>query len=115
MSHHPTCVCGEPKKLSQVKKEGENNGKWFWSCPQPLGQQCEKSFAWGKAPVEEVPAKRKLELTDICLEEQEPSKYYPRSPSPPPKKADAALMRVLSASHEVQQAVLALVLLHQKK
>lgn len=30
----PICNCGEVTKINQVKKDGPNCGKWFYSCPK---------------------------------------------------------------------------------
>ena len=111
-----TCACGEKKKLSQVKKEGANQGRWFLACPRPQGDQCDRSFQWTQTPKEEDASTKRLlaDLDDIVAEEdaRERNKYFPRSPSPAPiKKAklDPVLLRVLRAAHEVQEAALALV------
>lgn len=40
------CSCGQQKKRVQVKKEGPNKGRYFWSCPKPMAQACPGSFQW---------------------------------------------------------------------
>lgn len=40
------CSCGKKKKRNQVKKEGPNKGRYFWSCPKPMNEQCPNSFTW---------------------------------------------------------------------
>lgn len=40
------CSCGQPKKRMQVKKEGPNKGRYFWSCPKPMRDACPNSFQW---------------------------------------------------------------------
>lgn len=43
----PPCKCGQPKVVRTVKKEGENKGRQFYSCPKPPGQdQCRWTFQW---------------------------------------------------------------------
>ena len=43
----PACKCGQPKVVRTVKKEGENKGRQFFSCPKPPGQdQCRWTFQW---------------------------------------------------------------------
>lgn len=44
------CKCGKPTRLRTVHKANENQGRSFWSCSLPRGQQCD-FFMWasGKA------------------------------------------------------------------
>ncbi|VDK45071.1 unnamed protein product [Anisakis simplex] len=41
------CFCGEPAQRLQVKKEGPNHGRWFWTCKKHRTDpaQC-KFFSW---------------------------------------------------------------------
>jgi hypothetical protein len=41
----PTCAHG-PMKLNTTKKAGANFGRQFYSCPMPMGKQCENVFVW---------------------------------------------------------------------
>ncbi len=43
------CRCGEEATTKQVKKEGKNKGKMFWSCPKPMDdkERC-NFFEWRK-------------------------------------------------------------------
>ncbi|XP_062594375.1 LOW QUALITY PROTEIN: uncharacterized protein LOC134255841 [Saccostrea cucullata] len=41
----PPCHCGVSSKLVQVRKEGPNKGRYFYSCPNPASQRC-KFFQW---------------------------------------------------------------------
>ncbi len=40
------CACGLQKKRIQTKKPGPNQGRYFYSCPKPMNQQCPNSFQW---------------------------------------------------------------------
>ncbi|NXP04973.1 NEIL3 Endonuclease, partial [Thinocorus orbignyianus] len=43
---HPRCVThGRPCRLRMVRKEGENKGRWFYSCALPREKQCQH-FQW---------------------------------------------------------------------
>jgi len=39
------CKCGNEATHRQVKKEGSNQGKWFYACPLPKEQGC-GFFQW---------------------------------------------------------------------
>ncbi|XP_061196236.1 protein ZGRF1-like [Saccostrea echinata] len=41
----PPCHCGVSSKLIQVRKEGPNKGRYFYSCTNPVSQRC-KFFQW---------------------------------------------------------------------
>lgn len=41
----PHCECRLTARIVEVKKDGPNKGKWFWSCPNSQGAQC-KFFEW---------------------------------------------------------------------
>jgi hypothetical protein len=44
-------ACGATLQRNQVKKEGPNKGKFFFSCPNNQnGPNCKKSFVWDDAP-----------------------------------------------------------------
>lgn len=34
------CDCGQAVKRAQTKKAGKNFGRWFLTCPKPMGKQC---------------------------------------------------------------------------
>lgn len=40
------CDCGLAKKRVQTKKPGPNQGRYFYTCPKPRGQECPNSFQW---------------------------------------------------------------------
>jgi len=40
------CGCGLAKKRVITKKVGPNQGRAFWACPKPQGQQCDGAFEW---------------------------------------------------------------------
>lgn len=54
------CACGNPFKLLSVKKQNENEGRWFRCCPQDKAYQCKKSFRWmdhlPRKPIQLAPA-----------------------------------------------------------
>ena len=57
----PTCTCGLPCKLATVTKEGDNFGRYYYTCRGQYNA-C-KAFDWGK-PGDEVPsAERVLKLS----------------------------------------------------
>ena len=39
-SKEPNCQCGAPSKVVQVKKQGPNNGRFFYACNGARNQQC---------------------------------------------------------------------------
>ena len=39
-SKTPACQCGAPAKVVQVKKQGPNNGRFFYACSGARNQQC---------------------------------------------------------------------------
>lgn len=41
----PSCAHGK-MTLKTVRKAGPTQGKEFYSCPQPMGKQCDNSFIW---------------------------------------------------------------------
>lgn len=44
------CQCNVEAKLVTVKKEGANQGRRFWACAKPRGEQCD-FFCWeGETP-----------------------------------------------------------------
>jgi hypothetical protein len=50
----PKCKCNLEAKRAQVRKEGPNKGRWFFTCPQPQGKQC-SYFEWeAREPISEV-------------------------------------------------------------
>lgn len=46
----PLCSCGEHKSQRTSRKEGPNYNREFYTCPQPMGGQCEGSFQWCDQP-----------------------------------------------------------------
>jgi hypothetical protein len=46
LEESPKCKCGANKAKRTVKKEGQNKGRLFWTCPKPQGEQCEATFEW---------------------------------------------------------------------
>ena len=56
----PKCKCNLNAKAVIVKKECPNQGKSFWACPSPQGEQC-KFFEWEDKEKEEGNNKRKSE------------------------------------------------------
>lgn len=50
----PKCQCNLEAKRVQVKKEGPNKGRWFFTCSKPQAQQCD-FFDWEKRePIQET-------------------------------------------------------------
>ena len=45
----PRCRCGAPTRLHRVRKDGQNRGRLFWSCPKREPQNC-GAFIWADAP-----------------------------------------------------------------
>ncbi|HEU4967268.1 MAG TPA: hypothetical protein VFT53_07430 [Candidatus Saccharimonadales bacterium] len=46
VSDAPLCPGhGRASRKSQVKKDGPNKNRWFWSCAEPQNSQC-KFFEW---------------------------------------------------------------------
>jgi hypothetical protein len=43
---HPKCECGEFSKVSCAKKEGPNQGKWFYCCSKNRFRNPCSFFAW---------------------------------------------------------------------
>lgn len=43
----PNCVCGNSAVQRRVKKQGPNQGKFFFVCAKPKGEQC-RFFEWAK-------------------------------------------------------------------
>ncbi|XP_056017208.1 protein ZGRF1-like isoform X2 [Ostrea edulis] len=41
----PPCLCGVSSKLVQVRKDGPNKGRFFYSCTNPTNQRC-RFFQW---------------------------------------------------------------------
>ena len=39
-NRNPTCKCGNTSKVAQVKKEGPNKGRFFYTCSGPREKQC---------------------------------------------------------------------------
>ncbi|KAK3610741.1 hypothetical protein CHS0354_028138 [Potamilus streckersoni] len=69
-SQNPPCHCQTPSKMVQVKKEGPNKGKYFYSCSASRNQKC-KFFQWvdqdkvgGKSKGLGSQTNNKLQLTD---------------------------------------------------
>ncbi|KAL3877346.1 hypothetical protein ACJMK2_035069, partial [Sinanodonta woodiana] len=62
---NPPCHCQTPSKLVQVKKEGPNKGRYFYSCSASRNQQC-KFFQWvdGKSKGLGSQTNNKLHLSD---------------------------------------------------
>ncbi|XP_060079969.1 LOW QUALITY PROTEIN: uncharacterized protein LOC132559378 [Ylistrum balloti] len=44
-SSNPNCQCGAPAKMIQVKKPGNNKGRFFYTCNSARNKQC-KYFQW---------------------------------------------------------------------
>lgn len=49
----PVCRHGKPCRLQKVKKEGSNQGREFFCCPEPKENSC-KFFKWYKDDSEDL-------------------------------------------------------------
>ena len=45
INEHPICYCKLPSVLREVKKDGPNNGKMFYTCSKKIDDKC-KYFVW---------------------------------------------------------------------
>ena len=64
----PKCKCNLNAKGVVVKKEGPNQGKSFWACPLPQGEQC-KFFEWEEKEPDAPTKKRKMSENNTNQEE----------------------------------------------
>ncbi|XP_069124760.1 uncharacterized protein [Argopecten irradians] len=68
-SANPSCQCGVPSKMVQVKKAGNNKGRFFFACNATRNKQC-KFFQWvdqagGGGGRTSTPGGNRLKLCDV--------------------------------------------------